>query len=354
VANSWENTISVIDGNTNKVINTILVGDTPHGVAINTNKNLVYVTNMFENTVSVINADINSVIETVKVGATPVMIETNSLTNRIYVANSYDDTVSVIAEVDNINNMVSFDPDPSTYNFSPNTVGCQTGAVGKFTFDATLTNISNKELSNLYVEVDELTNNNLLLTDNGLIGEGESFEASKIDDYADLSLAAEEFVDVPFTICLKNMKPFRFFVDVLGMVTKRFEEDKCELIGDWEIECGYGYSNGCAVFVNWLSNPDPGAYATLEFEGTGIYWIGAMTYNAGIFKWIIDEGKQDEVFGEVDTWIPGVVRVNSILLTNKLVPGKHTIKFISLGMNRFGEPLPSETYIDAFDVILGP
>ena len=48
--------------------------------------------------------------------------------------------------------------------------------MGKFTFDATLSNISEKELSNLHVEVDELTNDNLILTGEGLKGEGDIFK----------------------------------------------------------------------------------------------------------------------------------------------------------------------------------
>jgi hypothetical protein len=119
-----------------------------------------------------------------------------------------------------VNDFVTFDPDPSTYLFTPDTTDCQAGAVGKFTFDATLTNISIKELSNLKVEVDELTNNNLLLTDNGLIGEGGQFEVPKIDDYADGYLSADEYVDVPFTVCLKEKKPFRFFVNVAGVAAE--------------------------------------------------------------------------------------------------------------------------------------
>ena len=116
-----------------------------------------------------------------------------------------------------INDFLTFDPDPSTYLFTPDTTDCQAGAVGKFSFEAKLTNISEKELSYLHVEVNELTNDNLLLTDNGLIGGGERFEVSKIDDYADGYLSAGEYVDVPFTVCLKNTKPFRFFVNVVGV-----------------------------------------------------------------------------------------------------------------------------------------
>jgi hypothetical protein len=80
-----------------------------------------------------------------------------------------------------INDLVTFEPDPSTYEFISDTEGCQAGAVGKFTFDAKLTNISQKTLSNLFIEVDELTNNNLLLTSNGLVGEGARFPITRID-----------------------------------------------------------------------------------------------------------------------------------------------------------------------------
>lgn len=116
-----------------------------------------------------------------------------------------------------INDLVTFEPDPSTYALTPDTTSCQIGAVGKFSFDATLNNISEKELLNLYVEVTELTNDNLLLTQNGLIGQGGHFAIPKIDDYADGYLTADEYVDVPFTICLQNIEPFRFFVDVVGV-----------------------------------------------------------------------------------------------------------------------------------------
>ena len=94
---------------------------------------------------------------------------------------------------------------------------CPEGYVGQFSFDATLTNISSeKDLSNLHVKVDELTNNNLLLTTTGLIGEGGQFQVPKINDYSDGFLSPDESVDVPFPVCLQNFNPFRFFVNVLG------------------------------------------------------------------------------------------------------------------------------------------
>jgi len=116
-----------------------------------------------------------------------------------------------------VNDLVTFDPDPSTYDFTPDTTGCPTGFAGKFSFDATLTNISAKKLSKMSVQIDELTNDNLCLTDMGLIGESQLFEVPKFDDYADGYLSHDEYVDFPFTVCLNNTKPFRFFVNVVGV-----------------------------------------------------------------------------------------------------------------------------------------
>jgi hypothetical protein len=156
---------------------------------------------------------------------------------------------------DNVNNHVTFEPDPSTYLFVPDPEDCQTGAVGKFSFDAKLTNVSEKELSNLYVEVDELTNNNLLLTDNGLIGEGGRFEVTEIDDYSDGYLSPDEFVDVPFIVCLQQKKPFRLFVNVLGAIGPLFNPKNEHYYQLVEVSSG----------LNWYEAKD--AAAASEYKG---------------------------------------------------------------------------------------
>jgi len=116
-----------------------------------------------------------------------------------------------------LNDFVSFGPDQATYSFTPDASGCPSGFVGKFGFAAQLANISQSTLTALQVQVAELSNGNLVLTEAGTtIGEGGSFPVPDKDDYSDGDLAPSEAVDVPFTICLKNMQPFRFFVDVLG------------------------------------------------------------------------------------------------------------------------------------------
>ena len=60
VSNSGNNTVSVIDGATNRVIgDPIPVGDGPRGIAVDTSTHLVYVTNPGSNTVSVIDESSN-------------------------------------------------------------------------------------------------------------------------------------------------------------------------------------------------------------------------------------------------------------------------------------------------------
>jgi hypothetical protein len=114
---------------------------------------------------------------------------------------------------------VSLEPIQSTFSFTPETSGCQLGTVGKFSFDATLASNSVKELSKMSVQIDELTNGNLCLTNVGLIGEGGNFEVPNSDDYVDAVLSHKENVDVPFTVCLNNTNPFRFFVNVVGVAS---------------------------------------------------------------------------------------------------------------------------------------
>ena len=123
----------------------------------------------------------------------------------------------LINQIQAVNDLVTFEPDPATFEFIVNAAGCPSGFVGKFGFDAALTNISEKGLGNLLVEVVELTNENLLLTDIGLIGQGERFGVQKNDDYTDGLLNPDEVVNVPFIVCLKEKKPFRLFVDVSGI-----------------------------------------------------------------------------------------------------------------------------------------
>src|SRR6476469_2284843 len=90
VTNSGSNTISVIDGKTNKVVATIPVGASPHGVVALDSPvggfSTIYVTNSGSNTISVIDGKTNKVVATIPVGASPHDI-IGSMLGKLYVTN---------------------------------------------------------------------------------------------------------------------------------------------------------------------------------------------------------------------------------------------------------------------------
>jgi len=61
VANYDNNTVSVIDGKTNRVTSTIHVGISPNAVSVNPSNNIMYVANSRNNTVSIIDGKTNRV-----------------------------------------------------------------------------------------------------------------------------------------------------------------------------------------------------------------------------------------------------------------------------------------------------
>jgi YVTN family beta-propeller protein len=80
--------VSVIDSSTNKVEINIKGLKNPAGVAYNTDNGKIYVTNLEANSVSVINPLKNGIIATIPVGAAPSAIAYDSDNRKIYVANS--------------------------------------------------------------------------------------------------------------------------------------------------------------------------------------------------------------------------------------------------------------------------
>ncbi len=115
-----------------------------------------------------------------------------------------------------INDIVTFNVLNNTLRSTGDTTGCPGGCVGKFSFDARLTNISSISLSNIVIEIAELTNGNLILTSDGnIIGVGEQFDVALNDDEI---LSPGENTDVHIVLCLKNFASFTFVGDVFGGV----------------------------------------------------------------------------------------------------------------------------------------
>jgi YVTN family beta-propeller protein len=94
--NGTGTTLAVINGFTDRIIQNIPVGTGPHGVAVNPNTNRIYTANDTSNTVSVVDGSTNTVIATIPVGLHPQDLAVNSSTNRIYVSNNEGNTMSVI------------------------------------------------------------------------------------------------------------------------------------------------------------------------------------------------------------------------------------------------------------------
>lgn len=96
VANAGSHTLSVISGQTNSVLRTILVGKNPYAVAYDPVDNLIYVANAGSNDTSIINGATGSVIKSIQVGVHPTSIVYNPSNNLIYVANYGSNNISVI------------------------------------------------------------------------------------------------------------------------------------------------------------------------------------------------------------------------------------------------------------------
>jgi len=97
VSNQADDTVSVIDGATNKVLSTVRVGHFPNGVAVNPNTNTIYVANLSSGSLSIINGT-KLTTSTLRLGASPAKVAVNPFTNRVYVTlenqNGFLDVIS--------------------------------------------------------------------------------------------------------------------------------------------------------------------------------------------------------------------------------------------------------------------
>jgi YVTN family beta-propeller protein len=97
--------LKVLDLTTKNVTSTVTVGQTPWQVAFNPLTGSIFVVNYDDDTVTVVDASIFAVIGTVHVGHHPAAVSVmqstgvlNKAENKVYVANSADNTVSVFSD----------------------------------------------------------------------------------------------------------------------------------------------------------------------------------------------------------------------------------------------------------------
>jgi YVTN family beta-propeller protein len=94
--------LAVIDGATNTLITSIVVGARSRALSVNATTNRIYVTNGNSNSVSVIDGVTNAVIATVPTGTFPDVIAINPVTNKVYVASGGSNNFTVIDGVTNV------------------------------------------------------------------------------------------------------------------------------------------------------------------------------------------------------------------------------------------------------------
>ena len=102
VTNTCNNTVSVIDTTTNTVIDSIMVGVAPFGVAVTPDGTRVYVTSLLNGGVSVIDTATNTVITTIPVGAFLGGLAITSDGERVYVLQR----VGIVSVIDTATNTV--------------------------------------------------------------------------------------------------------------------------------------------------------------------------------------------------------------------------------------------------------
>ncbi|MBU6159395.1 MAG: beta-propeller fold lactonase family protein [Bacteroidetes bacterium] len=102
VVNSGSNNVSVINTSTNTVLTSVAVGQYPRGVCVSPDGSKVYVSNNLSQSVSVINTSTNTVTATIMVGNYPSGICVSPDGTKVYVANFFSDNVSVINTATNL------------------------------------------------------------------------------------------------------------------------------------------------------------------------------------------------------------------------------------------------------------
>jgi YVTN family beta-propeller protein len=84
VSNQSDDTVSVIDGATDRVLATVRVGRYPNGIAVNSKTNTIYVANLTSGSLSIINGTTLKA-STLWLGSSPAKVAVNPSTNRVYV-----------------------------------------------------------------------------------------------------------------------------------------------------------------------------------------------------------------------------------------------------------------------------
>ena len=96
VSDRDNNRLTMIDGVSLAVLNSVPVGQQPWGVAVNLTTNKVYVANFSNDSIHVLEASTLAVLHVIPVGPRPTFVRINENTNRIFVVTYGNDSVVVL------------------------------------------------------------------------------------------------------------------------------------------------------------------------------------------------------------------------------------------------------------------
>ena len=98
ITNQGDNTVSIIDLETLKTLDTLEVGVAPLGITILQKKKLVFVGNVgTDDDISVIDAVNDRLIKTIKLGTAPLSLASNSEETEVYVTDWFKNNVLTIS-----------------------------------------------------------------------------------------------------------------------------------------------------------------------------------------------------------------------------------------------------------------
>jgi hypothetical protein len=135
------------------------------------------------------------------------------------------------------------------------------------------------------------------------VSEIQAFSGAE-NDYSDGILSPDEYVDVPFTVCLQEKSPFRFFVNVLG-VAEDIDLEKGLVAsypfnGNANDESGngnHGTVNGATLTSDRFGNPDS-AYSfngnSITIEDGGDLSFDARTEDYSVSVWVLTRSLHED------------------------------------------------------------
>jgi Tol biopolymer transport system component len=146
------------------------------------------------------------------IGIRIAFVSTHDLTGH----NPEGNSAAFLSACERVNDLLSLQALPETFATTAETTGCPVGFAGKFSFDGRLSShTSSPALTGLQAQVQTLSNDNVLQNaDDGPAGIAATLTVPQDGDYSDGSLDSGEQVDVPFVICLRDLSPFQFLVEM--------------------------------------------------------------------------------------------------------------------------------------------